>query len=74
MKKRNIGFILFGVAGANFITLAITIAIIPSLWESMGMPLAARRIGVATVLVITLTVIAIMICAGIIVLIKFRKE
>ncbi|MFX1379318.1 MAG: hypothetical protein ACFFA4_09500 [Promethearchaeota archaeon] len=74
MKKKNIGFILFGVAGLNIITLVIILAIFPSLWERLGMPLAARRIGIATVLVTTLSVVAVMVCAGIIVLIKFRKE
>ncbi|MFW9820799.1 MAG: hypothetical protein ACFFE5_14410 [Candidatus Thorarchaeota archaeon] len=73
-RKRNIGFILFGLAGVNLITLVITLAIFPPLWERLGMPLAARRIGIATVLVTTLTIIVIMVCAGIIVLIKFRKE
>ncbi|MFX0002860.1 MAG: hypothetical protein ACFFAA_02655 [Promethearchaeota archaeon] len=74
MKKKYVGFILFGLAGVNFITLAITLVIFPPLWERLGMPLEARRIGIATVLVITLTIIAIMVCAGIIVIIKFRKE
>ncbi len=71
MKKRNIGFILFGVAGANLITLAISLVIFPTLYEQLGMPVTAARIGIATMFVSSIAIISVLVCAGIIVLIKF---
>ncbi|MFX0006908.1 MAG: hypothetical protein ACFFA7_04210 [Promethearchaeota archaeon] len=71
MKKRNIGFILFGVAGVNLITLAISLLVFPRLYTQLGMPLAAVRIAMATILITSLVVISVLVCAGIIVLIKF---
>ncbi|MFX0145576.1 MAG: hypothetical protein ACFE9C_16040, partial [Candidatus Hodarchaeota archaeon] len=71
MKKRNIGFILFGVAGANLITLAISIIIFPVLYERLGMPITAARIGISTIFITSLVTISILVVVGIIVLIKF---
>ncbi len=71
MKRRNIGFILFGVAGANLITLVITLVVFPMLYAQLGMPLPAIRIAKATILITTLLAMAALVCAGIIVLIKF---
>ncbi|MDX1797550.1 MAG: hypothetical protein R3255_02770 [Candidatus Lokiarchaeia archaeon] len=71
MKKRNIGFILFGVAGANLITLPILLIVFPRLYALQGMPLAAIRIAMATVLIVGLIPVIALLCAGIIVLIKF---
>ncbi len=71
MKKRNIGFILFGVAGANLVTLAISLIVFPILYQQLGMPLAAVRIAIATILITSIIVISVLVCAGIIVLIKF---
>jgi hypothetical protein len=71
MKKRNIGFILFGVAGANLITLPILLIVFPRLYALQGMPLAAIRIAMATILIVGLIPVIALLCAGIIVLIKF---
>jgi len=71
MKKRNIGFILFGVAGGNLITLVVSIVIFPTLYARLGMPITAARVGIATMFITSLITISVLVCAGIIVLIKF---
>ncbi|MFX0022987.1 MAG: hypothetical protein ACFE9S_11735 [Candidatus Hermodarchaeota archaeon] len=71
MKKRNIGFILFGVAGVNLITLAITLVVFPGLYAQLGMPSAAIRIAMTSILISSLVAMAALVCAGIIVIIKF---
>ena len=74
MKKRNIGFILFGLAGVNLVTLTISLLIFPKLYERLGMPLTTTRIGIATMLITSIILISVLIFAGIIVLIKFWKK
>jgi hypothetical protein len=74
MKKRNIGFILFGVAGANLITLPILLIVFPRLYALQGMPSTAIRIAMATVLIIGLIPVIALLCAGIIVLIKYWNK
>ena len=74
MKKRNIGLILFGLAGVNLVTLTISLLIFPKLYERLGMPLTTTRIGIATMLITSIILISVLIFAGIIVLIKFWKK
>jgi hypothetical protein len=74
MKKRNIGFILFGVAGVNLITLPLSLIIFPRLYALQGMPLAAIRIAIATILIVGLIAASVLVCAGIIVIIKFWNK
>jgi hypothetical protein len=71
MKKRNIGFILFGVAGVNLITLPILLVVFPRLYSQLGMPSAAIRIAMVSILISSLVGMTVLICAGIIILIKF---
>lgn len=74
MKKKNIAFILFGLAASNLIAIPITMIVFPRLWERLGMPDTASRIGIATSVGVGLTVAFALIVAGIIVYIKFRNE
>jgi hypothetical protein len=74
MKKRNIGFILFGVAGGNLVTVAVYLVVFPVLYARLGMPLTAVRVGIATMLITSLITISVLVCAGIIVLIKFWNK
>jgi hypothetical protein len=71
MKKRNIGFILFGMAGVNLITLPLLLVVFPRLYSQLGMPSTAIRIAMASILISSLVAMTALICAGIIVLIKF---
>lgn len=41
MKKKNIAFILWGVAASNFISIPVTLVLMPRLYERMGMPTTA---------------------------------
>jgi hypothetical protein len=70
MKKRNVGFILFGVAGANLI--GTTLIYLRYVWryERMG----GLPIIYDLTYKISLIPVIILACAGVIVLIKFRKE
>ena len=74
MKKRNIGFILFGVAGANLIGSTITYFLNVWRYEYMGGLPSQLRILYDLVYKISLIPVIILVCAGVIVLIKFRKE
>lgn len=70
MKKRNVGFILFGVAGANLITSTITYFIYSRRYEYIPQ----LRMIYEIVYKISFIPAIILVCAGVIVLIKFRKE
>ncbi|MGB5909773.1 MAG: hypothetical protein WBH31_01130 [Promethearchaeia archaeon] len=70
MKKRNVGFILFGVAGANLITSTITFLIYSQRYEHVPQ----LRIIYELTYKISFIPAFILVCAGVIVLIKFRKE
>ena len=70
MKKRNVGFILFGVAGANLITSTITYFIYSPRYEHIPQ----LRMIYEIVYKISFIPAIILVCAGVIVLIKFRKE
>jgi hypothetical protein len=74
MKKKNIAFILWGVAASNFISIPVTLVLMPRLYERMGMPTTAARIGITTLVVVGLIVIIGLFCAGLIVYLKFRNE
>ena len=39
MKKKNIGFILFGVAGGELISILALLFIFPAIYERIGIPL-----------------------------------
>lgn len=73
MKKRSIGFILFAIAGVNLITLPIALIIYPPYYERIGMPAEVSRMALNLIFVSTIIVVSILVCAGIIVIIKFRK-
>jgi len=74
MKKRNVGFILFGVAGANLISSTLIFFINSWRYESMGGLPSQLRIILELVYKISVIPAIILVCAGVIVLIKFRKE
>ena len=74
MKKRNVGFILFGVAGANLISSTLIFFINSWRYESMGGLPSQLRIILDLAYKISIIPVFILVCAGVIVLIKFRKE
>ena len=74
MKKKNIAFILFGVAGINMLTLPIILLIYGPLYERVGIISNLKDIIFAAISITTLTIGSIIILAGVIVYIKFRKE
>ena len=74
MKKKNIAFILWGLAASNLISIPITLMVLPPLWERIEMPLTARRISITISLVVGLIASIGLFIAGLIVYMKFRKE
>ncbi len=72
MKKKNIGFILFGVAGVELIYSLAALFIFPGIYERMGIPLTP--IMDRLLLIISLISFFILIIVGVILLIKFRNE
>jgi len=74
MRKRNIGFILFAVAGANLILAIISQTILDPFFRMAGVPPNQARITISILLISNIIAVIALICAGVIVLIKFRKE
>jgi len=74
MKKKNIGFILFGVAGIDLISSLVMMFIFPRIYENIGFPTNQIRIILTTVLISSLVSILALVIVGIILLIKFRNE
>jgi len=74
MKKKNIAFILFGIAGMNMLTLPIILLIYGPLYERVGITSNLKDIIFAAISITTLTIGSIFILAGVIIYIKFRKE
>ena len=74
MKKKNIGFILFGVAGIELVSMLISLVVFPRLYEQMDMPKKLIKVVMTNILVISIVVSVILVCVGVILLIKFREE
>jgi hypothetical protein len=74
MKKKNIAFILFGLAGSNVIVAFLTFLIFSPLYERIGMPPSASRIALTSSFVIGVIAGITLLCSGLIVYIKFRKD
>lgn len=74
MKKKNIGFILFGVAGINLISLPIFLFVYGQLFERGAIPATLRNILFLAMTISSLTAAFVMILVGIIVYFKFRRD
>ncbi|MFX1365283.1 MAG: hypothetical protein ACFFCE_17025 [Promethearchaeota archaeon] len=74
MKKKNIGFILLGVAGADLIYGLVSLFIFPQIYERIGIPTNQIKIIQRISLIISLVSILALVIVGIILLIKFRNE
>ena len=74
MKKKNIGFILFGVAGVELISMIISLVVFPRLYEQMDMPKKLIKAVMTNILVISIVASVVLVTAGVILLIKFREE
>ena len=74
MKKKNIGFILFGAAGGELLSIFSSLFMFPRLYEQIGMPTSVARIAITIILTVSIVVSIVLVCAGLIVLIRFRKE
>ena len=72
MKKKNIGFILFGVAAVDLISSLAVFFIFHVVYERMGVP--QTPIIDRILLIISLVSFFILIIVGVILLIKFRNE
>ena len=72
MKKKNIGFILFGVAGGELISILALLFIFPAIYERIGIPLTPTMDMI--LLIISLVTFFILIIVGVILLIKFRNQ
>ena len=74
MKKKNIGFILFGVAGGELVSMLISLVVFPRLYEQMDMPKKLIKVAITSILVISIVASVILVCVGLILIIKFRGE
>lgn len=74
MKKKNIGYILFGVAGIELVSMLTSLVMFPQLYERMDMPTRVIKMAMTSILVISIVVSLVLICVGVILLIKFREE
>ncbi|NVM34099.1 MAG: hypothetical protein HWN81_00790 [Candidatus Lokiarchaeota archaeon] len=73
MKKKNIGFILFGIAGLEIITGLISFFVFLWINERLGLPISRLTIIFRITLTFSIT-ISIPIIVGLILVIKFRNE
>ncbi|MFX1317415.1 MAG: hypothetical protein ACFE9T_16255 [Promethearchaeota archaeon] len=74
MKKKNIGYILFGVAGIELLSMLMSLIIFPRIYEQQDMPERLSRFAITSILTVSIVVSIILVVVGIILLIKFRKE
>jgi len=74
MKKKNIGFILFGVAGVELVSMLISLVVFPRLYERMDMPTKLIKVVLTNILVVSIVVSVILVCVGLVLIIKFREE
>lgn len=74
MKKKNIGFILFGVAGVEIISALTLMFVFPQLYERLGITTHYTNIIFRIVSITSLITVVILIVVGIILLIIFRNE
>lgn len=74
MKKKNIGFILFGVAGVNLISAIIFIIVFPALYKDLKLPLDLQEIIFRVTLIFDIISMSILIIIGLILIIKFRND
>jgi len=74
MKKKNIGFILFGVAGGELVSMLISLVVFPRLYEQMDMPTKLIKVVMTNILVVSIVASVILVTVGVILLIKFREE
>lgn len=74
MKKKNIGFILFGSAGMELIGAFIAFFVILPMYENLEIPTYQLEIIYIIALIFGITSISILVIIGLILVIKFRNE
>ena len=74
MKKKNIGFILFGSAGMELISAFIAFFVIIPMYETLEIPTYQLEIIYIIALIFGITSISILVIIGLILVIKYRNE
>ena len=74
MRKRNIGFILFAIAGVDVILAIISQTLLAPFFRMTGVPENQARITISILFISNIIAAIVLICAGVIVLLKFRKQ
>ncbi len=74
MKKKNIGFILLGVAGMEIVFTLISLTVSPHLFEQMEWPTKRIKAIIISYLVIGIVISVVLVCVGLILILKFREE
>ncbi|MFX0018755.1 MAG: hypothetical protein ACFFAK_17500 [Promethearchaeota archaeon] len=74
MRKRNIGFILFGIAGVDLILAVISQTLLDPFFRMADVPPNQARFTISILFISNIIAAIALICAGLIVLIKFRKQ
>ena len=74
MKKKNVGFILFGLAGMELLSILYLLTVIPYFFEQRDIPAKVRKISITAGLVTSIVVSIILVCVGLILIIKYREE
>jgi len=74
MKKKNIGYILLGLAGEELIGAFITFFVILRMYAGLGIPTYQLEIIYRIALIFSIISISILVIIGLILVIKFRNE
>ncbi|MFX1320514.1 MAG: hypothetical protein ACFFAQ_02610 [Promethearchaeota archaeon] len=74
MKKKNIGFILLGVAGMEIVFTLISLTVAPHVFEQMEWPTKRIKFITISYLIIGIVITIVLVCIGLILIIKFREE
>ncbi|MCK4687539.1 MAG: hypothetical protein KAT66_05370 [Candidatus Lokiarchaeota archaeon] len=65
---------MFGVAGGELVSMLISLVVFPRLYEQMDMPKKLIKVVMINILVVSIVASVILVCVGVILLIKFREE
>jgi len=74
MKKKNVGFILFGVAGMELLSILYLLTVIPYYHKRADISTKVTRITIGAGLITSIIVSIVLVCVGVILLIKYREE
>lgn len=72
MKKKNISFILWGIAAVNLLSIVVNTFIFPEIYENLGVP--QTPVMDRIIFIVSVVTFCVLIIVGIILRIVFRNE